>query len=994
MEQHDFDLNPQQWVTLRLLLDEGLALEPAQRATWLDGLAAPLADFKPRLRELLELAAGGPSSSHSQAHAHLRMLTLPKVETADFAPSPHEAMPERIGPYRLLRELGSGGMASVWLAERTDMLQGRQVALKLPHGDWGAYGVRSASRRNGLAERMAREREILATLNHPNIASLYDAGVADDGQPYLALEYVEGVRIDAYCKNHHLDVAARLRLFLQAARAVAHAHANLVVHRDLKPSNILVNAQGEVRLLDFGIAKLLDQGVAAETELTQQVGRALTPDYASPEQIRGEAIGTASDVYSLGVVLYELLTGVRPYKLERGSRAALEDAVLRTEPKRPSAVVGDKRLQRTLRGDLDTIVLNALKGGPRERYATADAFGNDVQRWIDGLTVLAQPDRPLYRWRKFVGRHRLAVGMVAALIAVITGGVAITVRQSSIAVAELRRTQQALAFVTSIFRDADPWKSAQRVPDPAGLLIRAADRLEREFPSEPLVRAELLTVIAEALVGLQREEAAEKAGTASLAIALRHAGADHPLAIRARLALAESHFFRDQLRPARAQLELALVAIDSDPARQEAQRLPALSLLAQLLVDEDRPEEGERAASAGLEWAERLPVRQPVREIELWRTRALAAQLRGDRTASVDAARRAFELASVHYRDDSSHPDLLDTQMRYGRVLSSTSRTAEGLAMMAGAVATATVADGPESRVLAIYLHRLAAAQADAGHIAAARESAQRAHGLIQMHYPAQGPMIAGVLQTLSRIEVAARRPDDARRHAEMALKVLDPGGDAHGVSVVTLRGHQALAMAQMGEVDAAVAMAQRVAVLAERHGPASRVAALLTLGTAQRLAGKTRDALATLHLAKSLSAQLPDHHREHAELLAELGQTQLALGEIDAGIESLAAANVALGETTTAVGAEIAVALARAHLGRGSVPEALAFARRANAFWLSEGVSGRWPAEAALWLARCHRALGQARAARGAYTRASAGLATSSFPGDTELLAQARKGS
>jgi serine/threonine-protein kinase len=177
------------------------------------------------------------------------------------------------------------------------MLQGRQVALKLPHGDWGAYGVRSASRRAGLAERMAREREILATLNHPNIASLFDAGVADDGQPYLALEYVEGERIDAYCKGHELDVPARLRLFLQAARAVAHAHANLVVHRDLKPSNILVNAQGEVRLLDFGIAKLLDQGVAAETELTQQAGRALTPDYASPEQIRGEAIGTASDVY-------------------------------------------------------------------------------------------------------------------------------------------------------------------------------------------------------------------------------------------------------------------------------------------------------------------------------------------------------------------------------------------------------------------------------------------------------------------------------------------------------------------------------------------------------------------------------------------------------------------------------------------------------------------------------------------------------------------------
>ena len=348
IERHDFDLDARQWATLRQLLDEGLALEPAQRATWLEGLAAPLSDFRPRLRELLAAAPGT---------AHRLLDTLPKVETADFAPAPREAMPERIGPYRLLRELGSGGMASVWLAQRSDMLQGRQVALKLPHGEWGAYGARSASRRAGLAERMAREREILATLNHPNIASLYDAGVADDGQPYLALEYVEGERIDTYCAQHKLDIPARLRLFLQAARAVAHAHANLVVHRDLKPSNILVNAQGEVRLLDFGIAKLLDQGVAAETELTQQAGRALTPDYASPEQIRGEAIGTGSDVYSLGVVLYELLTGKRPYRLGDRSRAALEEAILRVEPKWPSDDVADRKVQRALRGDIDTIVL-------------------------------------------------------------------------------------------------------------------------------------------------------------------------------------------------------------------------------------------------------------------------------------------------------------------------------------------------------------------------------------------------------------------------------------------------------------------------------------------------------------------------------------------------------------------------------------------------------------------------------------------------------------
>jgi serine/threonine-protein kinase len=229
------------------------------------------------------------------------------------------------------------------------MLQRRPVALKLPRGAW---------RRAALAERMAREREILARLNHPNIARLYDAGIDAQGQPYLALEYVEGERIDAYCRRNALDVAARLRLFLQVTRAVAHAHANLVVHRDLKPANILVAADGTAR----------------ETELTQLAGRALTPDYAAPEQIVGEPIGTAADVYALGVVLFELLTGARPYAIRRDSRAALEEAILNVDPPRPSSVATTPKLRKRLRGDLDTIVLKALSAtAPRMRSPTTSS---------------------------------------------------------------------------------------------------------------------------------------------------------------------------------------------------------------------------------------------------------------------------------------------------------------------------------------------------------------------------------------------------------------------------------------------------------------------------------------------------------------------------------------------------------------------------------------------------------------------------------------------
>jgi serine/threonine-protein kinase len=292
-----FDLTPAQWATLRQLLDEALERPPGQRAAWLATLAPPYAPYRERLQALLGHAEG--------ATAMALIQTLPKIETAAFAPMPGRDgpagdAPERVGPYRLLRELGSGGMASVWLAERTDMLQRRQVALKLPHGAW---------RRAGLAERLQREREILATLEHPNIARLYDAGLADDGQPYLALEYVQGERIDLHCQHAGLGVPGRLQLFLQVARAVAHAHAQGAVHRDLKPSNILVTGAGDVKLLDFGIAKLLDPaqpGAAAPSELTRLAGPALTPEYAAPEQLAGAPVGTAADVYALGVLLYEL----------------------------------------------------------------------------------------------------------------------------------------------------------------------------------------------------------------------------------------------------------------------------------------------------------------------------------------------------------------------------------------------------------------------------------------------------------------------------------------------------------------------------------------------------------------------------------------------------------------------------------------------------------------------------------------------------------------
>ena len=312
------------WNALSQLLDEAFNLEPAARAVWLAELAESQPQLAPTVRKMLAAYTSSETDDFLARSPRLASLLNESRLTALTAGA-------RVGPYRLKRELGAGGMADVWLAERADGAFTRDVALKLP--------ITSRLRRD-LAERFARERDILARLEHPHIARLYDAGVSEDGLPYLAMEYVDGLPITEYCDAHKLDIAARLRLFAQVLDAVQFAHASLIIHRDLKPSNILVTAAGEVRLLDFGIAKLLAENeTALETQLTQMAGRAMTPDYASPEQIKGESLTIATDVYSLGVVLYELLAGCRPYRLKVQSPAQLENAILVAEPQRLSAAV-------------------------------------------------------------------------------------------------------------------------------------------------------------------------------------------------------------------------------------------------------------------------------------------------------------------------------------------------------------------------------------------------------------------------------------------------------------------------------------------------------------------------------------------------------------------------------------------------------------------------------------------------------------------------------
>ena len=477
------------------LLDELLERSPAERLDWL----AKQEDVAPRLREhlqgLLEQADAVPFT----------LPPLPQYPDEAEADDGLTAGTE-LGAYRLLSKLGRGGMGSVWLAERTDGMVKRRVALKLPHSN---LPLRQ------LVDRFGRERDILAGLEHPNIARLYDAGVAADGRPYLALEYVEGRPLHDYCRMHALGLKDRLELFLQVLAAVQFAHGRLIVHRDIKPSNILVSDDGQVHLLDFGIAKLLVAGQVEDSELTQLGGRAMTPRYAAPEQILQQPLGTATDVYSLGVVLYELLAGSPPYRLKRGTPGDLERAILDTEPTLVSAAAApDASWAQRLKGDLDTILLKALKKRPEERYATAAAFAEDIQRYLRGEPVTARADSTWYRAGKFINRHRVAVVAASLAILALVAGFGVALWQANVAKAqsefaraqsELARTEAVTAqavteFVLDIFRtnsriQEDPVKA--RATTARELLDIGAAKIERSLERAPQAKATVYQALME-----------------------------------------------------------------------------------------------------------------------------------------------------------------------------------------------------------------------------------------------------------------------------------------------------------------------------------------------------------------------------------------------------------------------------------------------------------------------------------------------------------------
>ncbi|MFG6486762.1 protein kinase [Roseateles sp. BYS78W] len=471
-------LSHDDWQAVEPLFDAALALAPDQRQHFLDTLPPEQQRWRATLDRLLQAEAAAADAGFLS-----RAASLAGGTEGRGAGTPSWRAGQHVGPWALIEELGRGGMASVWRARPHSGDFQREVALKLPH-----------SPAPGWLERLKRERDLLARLQHAGIARLYDAGVDADGLPWLAMECVQGRDILAWCEARHASVRERVALLLQVADALQYAHSRLVLHRDIKPANVMVQDDGQVRLLDFGIARSL---VAAEGDvaLTQLGQRPMTPEYASPEQVRGEEPGIASDVYAFGVLAYRLLGGASPYAAAApASRHALERAVLEAEPPAVSTAARDAATRKALRGDLDAIVAKALAKEPARRYATMDALAADLRRHLAGEAVEARPPSWRYRAGRVIARHRWAVGASTLAVLALVGTTGWALQAAREARQEARRAGAMYEFLTGLFnplREAQPDTRNRDVPA-RRLIEEGAQQVLGSLRDEPLAREQLL----------------------------------------------------------------------------------------------------------------------------------------------------------------------------------------------------------------------------------------------------------------------------------------------------------------------------------------------------------------------------------------------------------------------------------------------------------------------------------------------------------------------
>jgi eukaryotic-like serine/threonine-protein kinase len=788
---------------------------------------------------------------------------------------------ELIGPYRVLRTLGAGGMGEVYLAERADAQFEQQVAIKVVHG--GALG-------RGVNSRFRMERQILAQLDHPNIAHLLDGGSLPDGSAYIVMEYVDGEAIDVYCDFHRLEVAARLRLFQTVCGAVHYAHQNLIVHRDLKPSNILVTNTGTPKLLDFGIAKLLDERQAGSHTLavTHADIRIMTPDHASPEQVRGQAITTTSDVYVLGVLLYKLLAGTGPFVISSMRLVEIERAICEKDPPFPSQVVpidgstegmaiadargtSCKRLRRVLQGDLDNIVAMAMRKEPERRYGSAQQMASDIQRYLDGMPVIARRDTLSYRTIKFVRRHWIPVTAAASaallIIAFATSSYEQAVRlaaerdrvaqQRERAEHERSRAEEISKFLVNLFKLSDPEENRGKQITARELLDSGAKRLEAGLQDQPATKAALLSTVGavfdslgqykEALPVLneslrlqanstdpQRIETLSELGRALIGTG-DLPGAEGPL--QDALRLSQSTFGAGSAEVGRALWQLGRLRLQrgnfSDAQEvfkrslallEQSSAPPAdvsavLDDLAKVYTRDQQWQLAKTTYERALEIDRRVLGDNHPRIAARLNNLALVAQNMGDLKLAESLYRDGLKRDVMAYGEN--HPETAAAEGNFGLFLRRQGRLAEAEQLLRSSLATSISVYGPNhffagyARVsLAILLH-------EKGDLAGAENECRQALAIYDKALPANHQYRASALMLLARLLVDRGKPEEALALSSESIKIWAATSSATSPLLAQAHTVHAYALEHLKRSsEAASELEQAVPILLASNGP------------------------------------------------------------------------------------------------------------------------------------------------------------------------------
>jgi len=709
--------------------------------------------------------------------ARVRQLLDAERESTGFLESPAlgrraaDRSGERLGAFELADLIALGGMSAVYRARRADGAYEQDVAVKIfdaIHLDASVY------------ERFHVERRIVAALDHPGIARVIDGGATGDGSPYVVMELVRGQPITRYCNEHGLDLVRRLTLFREVCDALDEAHRLGIVHRDLKPGNVLVNDAGQPKLIDFGIAKVLDSPeLAGDLPETRVESRLMTPEYASPEQVRGESVDRTSDVYSLGVLLYELIAGTRPYRLEGLSAGEMERAVCETVPADPSVAVrrrktdppaglGEARgLAGRLKGDLDRIVMTAMRRDPSERYATAQAFADDIDRHLNGQPVAARGASRLYRAGKFIQRHRSGALATASVIVVLVFALVAVSMQAEQARREAARAEAAKDFLVQMISRADPYENT-KAPTIAGALRQAIPDIDDQFAGKPRLEAEMRYAVGFALSGLGDMESARGQLEQALAIFERVGSPVERAQVLA--ALAGVSWDESDYPKADRQYRQALELVEADPS--PAGRQAAFGILtdwAGLLPKMEQGERGVEMAQRAIAMVDILADIDPLEHAVLYNNLAAAYDAIEDYQKSIPAYERSIELHRMH---SQAHPDLATALANLGLTYEMVGEMDKAVETVERAVVMQRELLGGEHPQYVLQLYNLGSLQINAGQLEQAVGNLERAVQAANIAYPENHLYTGRINHRLAALYAQLERDELALAHAAVAEQI------------------------------------------------------------------------------------------------------------------------------------------------------------------------------------------------------------------------------